>query len=568
MSTPEASRATLADLIAAVQAADLSPQRRQNMTSAVRTVARVLGRGPEQIPADPLLLGRRLASVTAQQHGLSEGRWNNVRSLLRAALALVRPIMKGRSTVPLSQAWQGLYDSLPKKADKVRLSRIMRWLSARQIAPDAVTMDDLETFQRELVEDALLKNPEKTWTGLAVAWNRASSQTAGFPALTIERPSRRQVYVMPWATFPASLKQDVDTWLDRLAGRDFADDRPSRPVRPSTLGTREYQLRSFASALVHRGRDPQGLRTLADLVVPDVFNDGLRFYYDRNGKQTSRTIHEMASMLKGVAKHWVKVEEADLTKLATVVSNLSVKQTGLTRKNRDRLRPLDDPEKVQALLGLPARLRHEVDRGLLPGKRAAVRAGLAVAIELLIVTAVRRQNLASIELEKHLVKVGVRWHLIFEDHEVKNSTALEFILPERTVELLEWYLQDHRRDLVTGETAALFPGRNGQTKRGNTLARQIPKLVRDNTGLTVNVHLFRQIAAKLYLDVQPGGYEVMRRVLGHKKLSTTTNSYCGTESVSAALHFDGIVLGRLAGAPTLGAKVRTAKLSRLKEVRQ
>ena len=568
MSTPEPSRATLADVIAGVQAADLTPQRRQNMTSAVRTVARVLGRGPEQIAADASLLGRRLASVTAQQHDLSAGRWNNVRSLLRAALALVRPIMKGRSTVPLSQAWQALHDTLPKKADKVRLSRIMRWLSARQIGPDAMTMDDLATFQRELVEDALLKNPEKTWADLAVAWNRASGQTAGFPALTIERPSRRKVYVMPWSTFPVSLKQDVDAWLGRLAGRDFADAGPSRPVRPSTLATREYQLRSFASALVHRGRDPQGLRTLADLVVLGTFNEGLRFYYDRNGKKTSSAIHEMASMLKGVATHWVKIEQADLAELANVVGNLAVKQSGLTRKNRDRLRPFDDPAKVQALLSLPARLRDEVDRGLLPGTRAAVRAGLALAIELLIVTAVRRQNLASIELDKHLVKVGGRWHLIFEDHEVKNSTVLEFMLPERTVELLEWYLREHRRDLVDGETAALFPGRDGQTKRGDTLAQQIPELVHDYTGLIVNLHLFRQIAAKLYLDVQPGGYEVMRRVLGHKKLSTTTNSYCGTESVSAALHFDGVVLGRMTPLPPPGRKVTPVRRAKPKETRQ
>jgi hypothetical protein len=65
MSTSEASRATLADVIAAVQAANLSPQRRQNMASAVRTIARALGREPDQIPADPQALGLRLASVTA-----------------------------------------------------------------------------------------------------------------------------------------------------------------------------------------------------------------------------------------------------------------------------------------------------------------------------------------------------------------------------------------------------------------------------------------------------------------------------------------------------------------------
>jgi hypothetical protein len=53
MSTSEASRATLADVIAAVQTADLSLQRRQNMASAVRSIARALGREPSEIHADP-----------------------------------------------------------------------------------------------------------------------------------------------------------------------------------------------------------------------------------------------------------------------------------------------------------------------------------------------------------------------------------------------------------------------------------------------------------------------------------------------------------------------------------
>jgi hypothetical protein len=284
MSTSQASRATLADVIAAVQAADLSPQRRQNMASAVRAVARALGRELDKIHADPQALGRRLSQVTAEQLDLSAGRWNNIRSLLRAALTLVGPMMKGRSTVPLSTAWQSLHDALPKRADRIRLSRLMRWLSERQIGPDVVVLDDLMNFKTELIEDALLKNPEKTWAELVTTWNRASTRTAGFPMLRIEKPSRREVYVLPWSTFPASLKRDVDAWLDRLAGRDFADDGPSRPARPSTLATREYQLRAFASALVHRGRDPHTLRSLADLVDFDTFSEGLRFSLRAEGE--------------------------------------------------------------------------------------------------------------------------------------------------------------------------------------------------------------------------------------------------------------------------------------------
>ena len=33
-----------------------------------------------------------------------------------------------------------------------------------------------------------------------------------------------------------------DKWLDRLAGKDFANDGPARAVSASTLATRDYQL--------------------------------------------------------------------------------------------------------------------------------------------------------------------------------------------------------------------------------------------------------------------------------------------------------------------------------------
>lgn len=558
MSPCPTSRATLDDVIAAVREANLPGQREQNMASAVRTVARALGRYPSQIPADPQALGRRLATISAEQLGLSAGRWSNVRSLLRAALALVRPVMAGRSTTPLSPSWQVIHDALPTRADKVRLSRLMRWLSARQIGPDQVTSETIETYRQELFSDALLNDPEKAWADVTFAWNRACGRTAGFPAIRINRPTRREVYVLPWAAFPASLKHDVDAWLERLAGRDFADDGPARPARAGTLATREYQLRSFASALVHRGYDPETLLTLADLVTMNALTDGLRFYYERRGGQTTSAIHDMALMLKGVARHWVKVVDQDLARMAAVVKRLSVQKEGLTRKNRDRLRPLDDPEQVRALLSLPRRLRDEVDRGRMPARRAAVRAGLAVALEILLVAPVRRKNLSTIALNKNLVKVGGRWHLIFDEREVKNQQALEFILPERSVDMLEWYLRDHRPTLVTGETDALFPGQDSTAKRGSTLGNQISQLVRRYTGLEVNTHLFRHIAAKLYLDARPGGYEVVRRVLGHRKMATTTGFYSGAESAAAAMHFDEVVLGRLETAPVATRERRPA----------
>ena len=101
MSTQTTSRATktaqhtLADVLAAIATAEIPERRKQDLASAVRSEARALGRSPEQVPADPRLLASRLAEIAPQGVGFSKARWNNVRSLLRAALELVTAMAPG-----------------------------------------------------------------------------------------------------------------------------------------------------------------------------------------------------------------------------------------------------------------------------------------------------------------------------------------------------------------------------------------------------------------------------------------------------------------------------------------
>ena len=71
---------------------------------------------------------------------------------------------------------------------------------------------------------------------------------------------------------------------------------------------------------------------------------------------------------------------------------------------------------------------------------------------------------------------------------------------------------------------------------------QITEAVFTHTGIRVHPHLFRHIAAKLYLDANPGAYEVVRRVLGHRSIGTTTGFYSGVETAAALRHFDATIL--------------------------
>ena len=63
---------------------------------------------------------------------------------------------------------------------------------------------------------------------------------------------------------------------------------------------------------------------------------------------------------------------------------------GLTVKNRERLRPFDDPDTVLRFLELPLRLKEEADSGKLQPRSAALLAQIAVLAQLLMVAPIRR----------------------------------------------------------------------------------------------------------------------------------------------------------------------------------
>ena len=55
-------------------------------------------------------------------------------------------------------------------------------------------------------------------------------------------------------------------------------------------------------------------------------------------------------------------------------------------------------------------------------------------------------------------------------------------------------------------------------------------------------HLFRHLAGKLTLDAQPGAYGLVRDILGHKSVNTTTPYYAGMDAKGALRCYDEQVL--------------------------
>src|SRR5215218_8322593 len=125
---------SLASLLEALAAMDLPPRQIADLCSAVRSLCRVLGKTPCEVPADPGVLGRALCRTLPAAAGISPGRWGNIKSLLLQALRLTGcRVLPGRSLYPLTPAWAALDALLPTKYDRAGLSRLMHYGSGQGI---------------------------------------------------------------------------------------------------------------------------------------------------------------------------------------------------------------------------------------------------------------------------------------------------------------------------------------------------------------------------------------------------------------------------------------------------
>jgi len=544
MTTPKPSRATLETLLSLVDATEWPHRVKMDVKSSVRTVGRVLGGELASIEADVPSLRRRLEGMSPESVGLTKGRWNNIRSLFGKALALAVDVIPSRSKEPVLPEWAEVL-ALIQENRRWHLTPLARFLGSKGILPLSVTLADLEAYHSALGSDRLRSDPEGTWNSITWSWNACAREVPSWPQIEIERVSHKETYILDWSAFDPAYRLDCEAYLHSLQNVDLAaDEGPLRPARPATIETRRYQLRVLASALALSGRKTSTISGIADLVTPEAHEKILRFFLDRHEGKTSPQVAQLAGLLRDLAKHRVKVDGPALEKIRRVASKLAMPRQGMTKKNRVRLSAFDDPAIVARYLGLPSEIRRDVEKSKANNKSRAVLASLTAAVALEQVVPIRRKNLAALSLTKNLVQRGNGLYLVLNEDETKNEIAIEFELPDETVEILAWYVREWRSILLLQPNDALFPGESGQSKHPNTLGKQISEVLERYLGIEFNTHLFRHVGGKIFLDSKPGQYEVVRRVLGHKSLATTTSIYTGAETRSAGQLFAQVINDR------------------------
>jgi integrase len=296
----------------------------------------------------------------------------------------------------------------------------------------------------------------------------------------------------------------------------------------------------MASALVHAGTSREEITSLAVLVEMENLKKGLRYIMDRFEGKPTEAIHGLAMGLKAIARHHVRISEADLDQLRKLCSRLNLEVDGLREKNRRRLEQLEDENNLARLLHLPTQLIREAGSPRVRPHKAALLVQAALAIEILLYAPMRIGNLSGLDLERHLRPVTVKRQRLTQisipAEEVKNGKPLTYELGSGTSQLLDLYCHSARPVLLHEPSEYLFPAQDGGPKRTSALSALIKKTIWEYTGLDINAHLFRSIAAKIHNRVHPGDFLTHSHVIGDS-LRTAMRAYAQFEQKNALRHY-------------------------------
>lgn len=537
---------TFADLIVILDSdQSLKRTRRRDMISGLRRVAKALGCPPQDVPCHGSWLQPRLTKIAPASLNLSVKGWQNAVSDARAAMVYAG-IMERRQNrfTDLAPAWQVLWTGVLASPHaptlQAALCRFVYFLNNQGVAPDQVCEHHALGYREALARDEISKSPDRAFRAAVNGWNLAMRALPDWPQTKLPLERRQKIIKLDDTAFSQSFLEDLERLMLRLSHPDpLAEDGRAKALRPATLQQYRRQIIRFASELVHAGVPIIQIDSIAALLTPETAERGLRQMLTRTENKTTKMISEVAALLRNLARITGQDEatQKQLTKLAARVA--SQPQRGMTSKNRNRLRVVQNDKTMLRLLNMPERLFKNPPKGKANDYTKALAREDAVAIAILLACPIRVKNLAGIHLERDIQRPGDgRAYLVLVEDDVKNERPIEFELPKDVIRMIDRHLATRSILLCPRGTPWLFPRRDGVGPvLPNQLSSRIYKRVRLVTGLEVNGHLFRHLAVMNWLDANPGGYEVARRLLGHSEVSHTINLYSGLEVKSATRAF-------------------------------
>jgi site-specific recombinase XerD len=531
---------------------ETSPDRRAQLRSAVVQFCELSGLAPTAI-ANGSTFGAAAAAASWRSAGLSKASWAALKSRVVAALTLAGVTVHLRRLFKANPEWEALLIACGGKARR-GLSGLADWCSAQGIAPNDVNAELFDRYLQHRAKHSILVEPRERWHVARRAWNRCvAAKDSAFTQ--IPNTGSNAWRSLPLPAFPAALGVEIENWrahmlrpnpFARVRSSDlFRSGRSYGPVAAITARQYIACLRQSASRLVEAGWRAADFASLSAFVDPRVVEAGLRrLWGERDFDQARPAMHALMTATLNLA-NYLEIEGERLEELKRLAKIVRCHPTGMSERNKARLRPLRDQEALTRLMRLPVVIDKRLSNVTTPTVRQAQLMQMAVLLELLLHVPMRVKNAASLDLGKHFMRpnAGARrcWRLNVKKGEIKNNRAIEAELSAETSAFVDRYASVFRPALTPIQSNALFVSATGRQKGPNALAKQFSAFVRRELGLAINIHLMRHVVACAYLQASPGDYEGARQLLGHKHVATTVNFYAEAEVAASFKRLDDLV---------------------------
>jgi integrase len=469
----------------------------------------------------------RIKKSTAETIGR---RWSTIKSSLHRVLRLTGWIEDlATLAAECTPEWSLLCDTVQAPGRRGNFQRFAGFCSRLAERPGDDVEAVLEVWAEWLETKTMQLNVRKTANLTRQIWNKQVRCNPEWPRNTLRVPKNPAHYPHADQVSPEYVRA-VDDYLDRRRHRNPLDSLFPKRVGEASLKQVRDVLLHAASILISGGRPPASITALRDVTTAGAVKEILLDHYNRLGKgqgwtetavYTARHLRDAARFVHAIdpssmtADHLTKIE--GFRKLIHVPNSHL-----LSKKTRDRLTALEDPDVEERFLRLADEAFEEADILLAGGqcRDAAYLHQAALALAMLILKAPRNGMLSLFDRKRHFHRDrrGRVTALRVPADEVEKSTvALEADVPRKISNRIARHEQVYIPIIVNGNvTTALFPNCHGKPTHRDQLAQAICELVESRIGIEFNVHLVRHWGANIILDDDPRNGPIVQHFLGQR----------------------------------------------------
>ena len=272
---------SFADALDAIEkSTELSPQKRSQWASALRQIAKALDKPMATLPARWTSARFNVERLHPAMVGANAKTLANQKSNVKAALRWYgqEHDVSPRGT-PLTPPWALLRDAIGGTGRKRRLYGLIRYCSARNIEPQAVSNATLDEYFRYRKQTTALATNAAARRSVARAWNVTASQVASWPQQRLTEPPLQVADRVPWEAFPNTLRAQIDDYLASFASmRRGRNGKRIRPNKASSKRTRRAEIVAFVRKAVEIGIPIDDITDLSKLLHPNVVERVINSY--------------------------------------------------------------------------------------------------------------------------------------------------------------------------------------------------------------------------------------------------------------------------------------------------